>query len=110
MEWTRDARLKLAREIRRISLAIQGEEFFVRTNFPEMVERTLERITKRLEPMGFEKADRDWEPEFHENLGMGYTLNVYKDSPTHLWFETAQGRIVKISKDLAEKLLVLGFL
>jgi len=109
MEWTRETRLKLAKMIREVSLEIQGEEFFSRTNFPDMVERTIGRIMKRLEPLGFEKADRDWEPEFHENLGMGYTLNVYKDSQTHLWFETAQSRIVKIKKDLAHKLLVLGF-
>lgn len=80
----------------------------MRTSFPVMVERTIDRIMKRLEPLGFERADGDWEPEFRENLGMGHTLNVYRDSPTHLWFETAQSRIVKIHKDHAVKVLVLG--
>lgn len=99
MEWTRDIRHKLARHIRELSLKIQTEEFSKKGIFPDMVERTIGRIMERLEPLGFESANKDW---VHED-------GLYKDSPTHLWFEIAQCRIVKIRKDLAEKLLVLGF-
>jgi hypothetical protein len=35
---------------------------------------------------------------------------LFKQSRTNLWFETAQARIVKISKKQAEKVMVLGIL
>lgn len=108
MEWTRQIRLKLARRIRELSLEIQKEEFARcaagGANFPETVENTIERIMERLAPLGFERANRDWT---HLEEGVDSIENLYEDSPTHLWFETAQARIVKIRKDLAHKLLPL---
>lgn len=109
MNWTRETRLKLARIIQELSLEIQREEFSRKGIFPEMVENTIRRIMEALEPLGFEKANRDWSHLNPEYLGGGHNLRIYRDSPTHLWFETAQCRIVKISKENAEKALVLGF-
>ena len=108
MEWTRDARLKLARRIRNLSLEIQKEEFSTNNgkHFAEGVENTIKRIMDKLTPLGFEPANKDWT---HLEDGVDIMENLYEDSPTHLWFETAQCRIVKIRKDLAHKLLVLGF-
>ena len=105
--WTKETRLKLARKIRELSLEIQKEEFAKNNgrHFAEGVENTIKRIMEKLEPLGFEPANRDW--TFLEE-GVDTMENLYKDSPTHLWFETAQARIVKISKEDAEKLLVLG--
>lgn len=104
MEWDRETKLKLARKIRKLSLEIQEDEFGgSRCGFVKLVENTMKRIMNKLEPLGFEPANRDW--AFVEEDEGG---KLYQDSPTHLWFETAQGRIVKISKENAEKLLVLG--
>lgn len=107
MEWTRETRLKLARRISELSLEIQREEFSRKGIFPEMVENTIRRIMEALEPLGFEKANNDFDMEFGEYT-RGNPLHIYRDSPTHLWFETAQCRIVKIRKDLAYKLLPLS--
>lgn len=104
MNWTRETRTKLARRIRILSLEIQDEEFARPGSFPEKVENTIERIMERLEPLGFKRANKDWKSEGHEDLG----FNLYQDSPTHLWFETAQARVVTISKEDAHKVLVLG--
>lgn len=98
MNWTLENRRKLADRILELSHKIQSEEFARPGDFPEKVEKTIERIMERLEPLGFTKA-KGW------FLQEG---NLYRDSPTHLWFETAQARIVTISKEKAEKLLVLG--
>lgn len=109
MNWTREVRLKLARRIRELSLEIQKEEFARHAsggaNFPETVENTIERIMERLAPLGFERANRDWT---YLEEGVDAMENLYHDSPTHLWFETAQARIVKIRKEDAEKILILG--
>lgn len=113
MNWTIDTRIRLARRIQELSLEIQNDEFARCTaggaNFPEAVENTIERIMEALGPLGFEKANRDWSHLNPEYLGGGHNLRIYGDSTTHLWFETAQGRIVKVSKENAEKALVLGF-
>jgi hypothetical protein len=108
MEWTRETRRKLALRIRELSLEIQTEEFARPGDFPEKVEKTIERIMERLDPLGFTRA-KGW---FHMEVGeyikeRNANLSLYRDSPTHLWFETAQARIVTIGKDDAEKLLVL---
>lgn len=109
MEWTREIRRKLALKIRKISLEIQTEEFAKEGSFPEKVEKTIGRIVERLEPLGFTKAKGFFQVEFGEHIrDMNANIHVYRDSPTHLWFETAQSRIVTISKDDAEKVLVLG--
>ena len=109
MEWTRETRRKLALKIRELSLEIQKEEFAKQGKFPEMVENTIERIMERLEPLGFTKATGRFQMEFGEHIRkMDANIHVYRDSETHLWFETAQSRIVTISKEDAEKLLVLG--
>lgn len=104
MEWTLDIRRKLALKIRDMSLEIQREEFAPNNgrHFAEGIENTIRRIMERLGPLGFDPADKDWKVE----EGM-FLENIYQDSPTHLWFETAQCRVVKIRKDLAEKLLPL---
>lgn len=104
MNWDRETKIKLAREIRRVSLETQ-EEVFSQTkgNFPQFVEKTLEKIRHRLEPLGFEPANKDW--KFLEER---QDIKIYQDSPTHLWFEIAQARVVKIKKSLAERVLVLG--
>jgi hypothetical protein len=113
MEWDRETRRKLAKEILRVSLQIQEEELsrcsstsktnFGSPSFPEAVAHTIERIMEKLGPLGFEPADKDWKPD-----GECEEARIYQDSPTHLWFETAQCRIVKIKKSLAERVLVLG--
>lgn len=109
MEWTRDTRRKIALTVRRLSLEIQEEELARRGKFPEMVENTIERIMQRLEPLGFKKANGWFQMDFGEYIkDMNANIHVYRDSPTHLWLETAQARIVTISKEDAEKLLVLG--
>lgn len=103
MEWDKDTRRRLAREIRRMSRDILIEECRGPGNFQDMVERAVGRIMEKLRPLGFEPANRDWlfDEEYKGE-------NLYRDSPTHLWLETAQGRIVKIDKTQAERILVLG--
>ena len=107
MEWDLETRRKLAKEILRVSLEIQQEEFASNNgkNFAEGVENTIRRIMDKLTPLGFELANKDWK---HQEGDGGIFDNIYQDSPTHLWFETAQCRIVKIKKSLAEKVIVLG--
>jgi hypothetical protein len=111
MEWDLETRRKLAREIRRVSLRIQEEEFAKNKGkvFAEGAENTINRIMEKLTPLGFEPANKDWK---HDGELQGASISpvrwLYQDSPTHLWFETAQCRIVKIEKSLAEKVLVLG--
>ncbi|NBT35959.1 MAG: hypothetical protein EBT03_10570 [Betaproteobacteria bacterium] len=106
MNWNRQTKIKLALEIQKISRATQEEVFNeARGNlvsFVECVDKTIERIMSRLGPLGFEPANKDWR---HEEGGK---VTIYKDSPTHLWFEIAQARVVKIKKSLAERVLVLG--
>jgi len=106
MEWDLETRRKLAAEIRRVSLRIQEEEFSKNKGkvFAEGVENTIRRIMDKLAPLGFEPANKDWKPDGVANI----LENLYQDSPTHLWFETAQCRIVKIEKSKAERVLVLG--
>lgn len=108
MEWDLETRRKLAKEIRRVSLEIQEEEFAKNKgkHFAEGVENTIRRIMEKLTPLGFEPANKDWKQQ--EGDGGMFLENIYQDSPTHLWFETAQCRIVKIEKSLAERVLVLG--
>lgn len=109
MNWPLETRIKLGRRIKDRAMEIQEEEFN-RTpprTFSETVEKTLERISDLLEPLGFEKANMDWETENFDN-SKAPGMNVYRQSPTHLWFETAQLRIFKISKEKAARLLVLG--
>lgn len=112
MEWDLETRRKLANEIRRVSLEIQQEEFAANNgkHFAEGVENTIRRIMEKLTPLGFEPANKDWKIQEGE-VGWSRNLfleNIYQDSPTHLWFETAQCRVVKIEKSLAERVLVLG--
>jgi len=106
MEWTHSQRRKLARLVKTRCLAIQSEEFHkargTRTTYEEILKEVDRRVTEELAPLGFTRANKDWEIEVHNDLMM------FKDSPTHLWFDTAQARIVKISKEQAEKVLVLG--
>lgn len=108
MEWDLETRRKLAKEIRRVSLRIQEEEFAANSgkHFAEGVENTIRRIMEKLEPLGFEPANKDWKHQ--EGDGNMFLENLYEDSETHLWFETAQCRVVKIEKSLAERVLVLG--
>jgi hypothetical protein len=108
MEWDLETRRKLAKEIRRVSLEIQQEEFAANNgrHFAEGVENTIRRIMEKLTPLGFEPANKDWKHQ--EGDGNMFLENIYQDSPTHLWFETAQCRVVKIEKSLAERVLVLG--
>lgn len=108
MEWDLETRRKLAKEIRRVSLEIQQEEFAANNgkHFAEGVENTIRRIMEKLTPLGFEPANKDWKHQ--EGDGNMFLENIYQDSPTHLWFETAQCRVVKIEKPLAERVLVLG--
>ena len=108
MEWNKENRLKLARNIRQLAIKIQEEEFSKHTNFPDMVNKTIQRIMEKLQPLGFERANNDFNMDSGEHLGEGHLLHIYKESKTHLWFETAQCRIVKIRKELAEKVLILG--
>lgn len=109
MEWDLETRRKLAKEIRLVSLEIQKEEFAKNNgrHFAEGVENTIRRIMEKLTPLGFEPANKDWK---HQEVDDGemFLENIYQDSPTHLWFETAQCRVVKIEKTLAEKVLILG--
>jgi hypothetical protein len=106
MEWPQSQRRKLARIVKTRSLTIQDEEFRkargTLLTYGDVLEEVDRRILEELAPLGFTRANKDWELETHSDL------MIFKDSPTHLWFETAQARIVKISKEQAEKLLVLG--
>jgi hypothetical protein len=106
MEWPQSQRRKLARLVKTRCLAIQSEEFSKAkgtwTTYEDVLDLVDRRVMEELAPLGFTRANKDWELEVHNDL------MIFKDSPTHLWFETAQARIVKISKEQAEKLLVLG--
>ena len=105
MEWDLEARIKLAREVKKKSLEIQRMEFARGGAWADMVELAIERIMEYLGPLGFERADRDWRTD---KVVQDQDLKIYGQSETHLWFETAQDRVVKIRKDLAEKNLFLG--
>jgi len=106
MEWPQSQRRKLGRMVKDKALAIQEEEFKkakpARLTFGEILENVDRRILESLGPLGFQRANKDWEHEVHTDL------MIFKQSETHLWFETAQARIVKISKEDALKVLVLG--
>lgn len=108
MEWDIEKRRKLAGLVKNLSWRIQDEELknarTRRLSFSEVIENTDRRVLERLEPLGFQRANRDW---VHES---GEEPTIFQQSATHLWFDTTQGRIVKVSKDDAEKVLVLGFL
>lgn len=108
MRWTQELRVKLARMVKEKALAIQEDEFNhsrkdLRT-FGELVNEVDRRIIEAFEPLGFMRANKDWEHEvFYGDPPM------FKPSRTTLWFDTVQGRIVKIRKKDAEKVLLLGF-
>ena len=107
MEWDAKTRRKLALLVHRKATSIQEEEFHkargnLRT-YHEILVEVDKRILEVLAPLGFRRANKDWEHESHTDV------MLFKDSPTTLWFATAQGRVVKISKEKAEKVLVLGF-
>ena len=107
MEWDLEARIKLAREVKKKSLEIQSMEFARGGAWADMVERSIKKIMEYLGPLGFERADRDWRTD-KVVQDQDQDLKIYGQSETHLWFETAQSRVVKIRKDLAEKTLFLG--
>jgi len=106
MEWDIKTRRKLAHIVKRKALAIQEDEFRnamkSRLTFGEIIDVVDRRILEVLGPLGFQRAEKDWEHESHEEI------MIFKPSKTHLWFETAQGRIIKISKKRAEKIVILG--
>lgn len=104
MKWDLDTRRKMARLVRDLSSRIQGEEIKKARNYREVLDNTDRRLTEILKPLGFTKANRDWIPEFSEDISM------FQPNRTHLWFGTVQSRVFKISKRDAEKVLVLGFL
>lgn len=93
MEWTMDARVKLALMVRDRCMRIEEEG-----DIRDVVER---RIYELLEPLGFQ-ATKDWDIESISDV------IIFRDSPTHLWFSAGQGKVVKISKEEAEKVMVLG--
>lgn len=105
MNWDRQTRIRLARMISAKCQEIQNQcilESRLTGNWPKILELTDERTMNLLEPLGFKRANKDWE---HDAL---VAFVLFKQSDTHLWFETAQGRIVKIEKTKAERVLVLG--
>jgi hypothetical protein len=105
MNWDRQKREKLARMIAMKCLEIQNHCIshvqITGENWPRILELTDERIMALLGPLGFERANKDWD-ESHEDV------MLFKQSDTHLWFQTAQARIVRIEKTKAERVLVLG--
>jgi len=106
MKWTLETRRKLAKMVREKALAIQRCEFSKSkpATFSKIVDLADKKVLELLAPLGFEKANKDWEHESNEDV------MIFKPSKTHLWFTTIQGRVVKISKENAEKVLVLGAL
>lgn len=92
-----------------MSLNIQNEEFRNFKSTPETQnfnnDKTRKRIMEILEPLGFDWAHDDYTEEKRKP----FSVVIYRDSPTHLWFATACD-VVKIEKEKAERLLVLGFL
>lgn len=108
MKWTVETRTKLARLIRDRALGIQEQEFKdakkAFKTFSEVIRSADDKVLGLLAPLGFKRADRDWEVESNLDIVM------FKPSDTHLWFTTIQARVVKISKEKAEKVLVLGIL
>lgn len=104
MHWDLETRRKLARLVLALSTKIQMEELRRARNYRQVLDETDRRLTEILEPLGFKKANKDWIPEFGEDISM------FQPSRTHLWFGTVQARVLKISKRDAEKVLVLGFL
>lgn len=113
MKWSLETRKKLAKMIRDRALGIQEQEFreAKRTQaqmglgiktFSEVIKMADSKVLGILAPLGFKRADKDWEVESNQDIMM------FKPSETHLWFTTIQGRVVKISKEEAEKILVLG--
>jgi AAA+ ATPase superfamily predicted ATPase len=108
MKWSPETRRKLAKMIRDRALGIQEQEFkeAKRTlkTFSEVIKTADSKVLGLLAPLGFKRANKDWEIESNQDI------MIFKPSETHLWFTTIQGRVVKISKEKAEKVLVLGML
>ncbi len=92
--------------IRDRALGIQEQEFKeakkTGKTFSEVIKMADSKVLGILAPLGFKRADKDWEVESNLDIMM------FKPSETHLWFTTIQGRVVKIGKEEAEKILVLG--
>jgi hypothetical protein len=107
MEWPLETRRKLARLVMERALGIQEEEFKAArqsgATFTRAVDLAYSRILDLLEPLGFERAGGDWRIESSMT-----TPVMFEQSDTNLWFDTIQGRVVRISKENAEKVLVLG--
>ncbi len=108
MNWDLETRRKLAKMVKEKALAIQDEEFMRAKgsgrSFYDVVQDVDRRILEKLAPLGFRRANQDWKHESNTDV------MLFKQSRTNLWFETAQARIVKISKKQAEKVMVLGIL
>lgn len=108
MKWTLETRRKLALMIKVRALGIQEEEFKEAKknlrSFSEVIRSADGKVLRLLAPLGFKRADKDWAIESNQDIMM------FKPSDTHLWFSTIQGRVVTISKEKAEKVLVLKML
>jgi hypothetical protein len=107
MKWHAEQRRKLALMVRARALGIQEQEFrdarLKRKTFSEVIKTADSKVLGLLAPLGFKRAEKDWEVESNQDI------MLFKPSDTHLWFTTIQGRVVKISKEQAEKVMVLGF-
>lgn len=105
MEWPPEKLVKLARMVKEKCMSIQNGEFVAKRTlrtYEDILEDIDQKIYERLGPLGFERADRDWQ------LDSDVEYPLYRQSRTHLWFDTAQGRVTRITKEQAEKVLVLG--
>lgn len=109
MDWPLETRKRLAKLVKDTSLRIlfdtQNDCTIPNRTHLDVLEWTNEKVLEFLEPLGFIRTKKDWRIEEY-----GGRVTLFRQSETHLWFETAQGGVVKITKEDAQKVLVLGFL
>jgi hypothetical protein len=100
MQWSKDKREKLARMIKARSEEIKQNNLgdSDEHSYTDKFDRN---VLEFLKPLGFRRS-HFWQIESNESILM------LRESPTHLWFHTIDGLVVVISKEQAEKILVLG--
>jgi len=98
MQWPKDKREKLARLIKARSEEIKQDILGDSNSYTDKFDKN---VLEFLKPLGFIRSHW-WQVESND------TILMLRQSPTHLWFHTIHGLVVKISKEQAEKILVLG--
>lgn len=113
MDWNIESRSKLARLVldKSVSIALESQEpFHTLGDYNNLLERINKKILEYFVPLGFESADLD-EPAEEKVPWAEGTMSkpvMLRQSSTHLFFETCKRKVIKIEKEKAEKLVVLG--